>query len=145
MDMIDAWMEIVQGAGYFAALYSTGSAIKRLREAYPDRMVRYAVWVAHVGTDKPMTPGGIWQYSWHGKVDGIAGAVDLNYAYENYPAIIRGAKLNGWGAQDKPAEAPEEETATIPRGDWDARCAAVQAAHDATGEAVEKLKKMLGV
>lgn len=63
-------------------------------------------------------------------------------------AIARGlCKAVGvtYTAKDKPAEAPEEETATIPRGDWDALCAALQAAHDATGEAVEKLKKMLGV
>lgn len=63
-------------------------------------------------------------------------------------AIARGlCKVVGvtYTAKDKPAEAPEEETATIPRGDWDALCAALQAAHDATGEAVEKLKKMLGV
>lgn len=145
MDMIDAWMEIVQGAGCFAALYSTGSAIKRLRDAYPGRMARYAVWVAHVDTDKPMTPGGIWQYSWHGKADGIAGDVDLNYAYEDYPAIIRGAELNGWGAKDKPAEAPEGETVTIPTEELKAAYSALQAARDATGEAIEKIRMILGV
>ena len=70
-------------------------------------------------------------------MDGIAGDVDLNYAYENYPAIIRGAKLNGWGAQDKPAEAPEGETVRIPREDWDTLCATLQAAVDAFKKAGE--------
>ena len=145
MDMIDAWMKLVQEAGYFAALYSTGSAVKRLRDTYPDRMAKYAVWVAHVDTDKPMTPGGIWQYSWRGKVDGIAGDVDLNYAYEDYPSIIKWAGLNGWGMQDKPSEGPQGETPDYSTDDLKAAYSALQAAHDATGAALEKLRTMLGV
>lgn len=111
MDMVDAWMEIVQGAGYFAALYSTGSAIKRLRNAYPDRMGKYAVWVAHVDVDKPMTPGDIWQYSWRGEISGIRDDlppnhsgkhVDLDYSYRDYPTIIKTAGLNGWDKAQPP-------------------------------------------
>ena len=63
-------------------------------------------------------------------------------------AVARGlCKAVGvtYTAQDKPAEAPEEETVRIPRGDWDALCAALQAAHDATEEAIEKIRMILGV
>ena len=63
-------------------------------------------------------------------------------------AIARGlCKAVGvtYTAKDKPAEAPEEETVTIPRKDWDTLCAALQAARDATGEAIEKIRMILGV
>lgn len=109
MDMIEAWMKLVEDAGYFAMFYSTASAIARLRATYPERMAKYAVWVAHVDVDKPMTRGGIWQYSWKGKVDGIAGAVDLNFAYVDYPSIIKAAGKNGFGEPMTTPEKPPEE------------------------------------
>ena len=63
-------------------------------------------------------------------------------------AIARGlCKAVGvtYTAQDKPAEAPEGETITIPRKDWDALCTSLQAAHDATGAALNKIRMLLGV
>lgn len=39
---------------------------------------------------------GMWQYSASGSVPGISGAVDLDYAYQDYPSIIQNAGLNGW-------------------------------------------------
>ena len=48
-------------------------------------------------------------------------------------------------AKDKPAEAPEEETVTIPTEELKAAYSALQAAHDATGEAIEKIRMILGV
>ena len=49
------------------------------------------------------TPGnvalsyGMWQHSSTGRVDGIAGNVDLDIAYKDYPTIIKRAGLNGCG------------------------------------------------
>ena len=40
------------------------------------------------------------QYSSKGTVAGIAGNVDLNYSYKNYPEIIQKNNLNGTGSVD---------------------------------------------
>lgn len=110
MEMIEAWMEELEGAGYFAGLYSTASALQRLQTAYPDRLGKYLLWVAHVNVDKPLVQSGIWQYSWKGRIPGIQGEVDLNHAYQDFPTIIRGAGLNGWTRADEP---PAEEQAPV--------------------------------
>ncbi len=39
---------------------------------------------------------GLWQYSWNGRIDGISGDVDLDYAYKDYPTIIKSARSNGF-------------------------------------------------
>lgn len=36
----------------------------------------------------------MWQYSSNGNVSGINGKVDLNYAYKDYPSIIKNMNLN---------------------------------------------------
>ena len=38
----------------------------------------------------------MWQYSEKGKVPGIAGNVDLDICYSDFPAIIKGRELNGF-------------------------------------------------
>lgn len=41
-------------------------------------------------------PFQIWQYSSRGKTDGVAGWVNLDFCYKNYPDLIRQAGLNGY-------------------------------------------------
>ena len=58
---------------------------------------------------------GLWQYSWTGSLPGISGDVDLDYAYIDYPSIIKNAGLNGFAkntttATDKPNEDTEKDT-----------------------------------
>lgn len=116
-DICDAFLQIVQSAGYYAMLYSMASWLKSdLSDA---RLSKYDKWVAHVGTPKPAYSGnyGIWQFSWEGKVDGISGDVDMNYVYRDYPTIIKNAGLNGWAGQDKPTTTTVE---TVPKSDYDA-------------------------
>lgn len=100
LEVIDSFMQTLEKAGYYATLYSSASALERLRRFAPARLARYDCWVAHIQTQKPAFGGnyGLWQYSWTGKIDGIQGDVDLNYAYKNYENIIKNAKLNGWTA-----------------------------------------------
>lgn len=52
---------------------------------------------------------GIWQYSEKGKVDGISGDVDLDICYKDFPTIINGKGLNGWGKAN-PTPAPTDDT-----------------------------------
>ncbi len=96
--IIDAFMEEVEKAGYFAMLYSTASALQALYNYSPERLLKYSIWVAHVNVNKPQVSfnHGIWQYSWKGHVSGIPTEVDLNNCYINYPEIIKSTGLNGF-------------------------------------------------
>ena len=38
----------------------------------------------------------MWQYSSKGSLPGINGNCDMNYAYKDYPSIIKKAGLNGY-------------------------------------------------
>lgn len=107
--MAEAFLEIVERAGYFVGIYSSKSGL----ENYIDASIRkkYSVWVAHVGVNKTSysMPFDMWQYSWKGRIDGISGDVDCNYAYKDFPAIIQGKGLNGFPKiVEKPVETVEK-------------------------------------
>lgn len=99
--MIKAFCDTLEAAGYFAGFYSFASFLNS--NVSKDIPERYACWVAHTGVTKPSyyEPYGMWQFSHKGKVSGIAGDVDLNYAYQNYPEIIRRAGLNNYQAENQ--------------------------------------------
>jgi GH25 family lysozyme M1 (1,4-beta-N-acetylmuramidase) len=56
---------------------------------------------------------GIWQYSEKGKVAGINGNVDLDICYKDFPTIIKGKGLNGWGKASNPTPAPTEPDTNV--------------------------------
>ncbi|MBR5485162.1 MAG: glycoside hydrolase family 25 protein [Oscillospiraceae bacterium] len=88
------WLETVQAAGYYAMLYSMADWFTH--KLTDKRLQKYDRWVAHVNAPEPAVEGGIWQYTWTGRVNGIETLVDLNYAYKDYPSIIKAAGLNGF-------------------------------------------------
>ncbi len=92
----EAFLEIVEKAGYFVGIYSSKSGL----ENYIDASIRkkYSVWVAHVNVQKTSysMPFDMWQYSWKGRIDSISGDVDCNYCNKDFPAIIKRAGLNGF-------------------------------------------------
>lgn len=92
-EIITAFLDTLEKSGYFAGLYMSRNA---LYEYTTDEIRRkYALWVADY-SDEPDNIG-MWQKSAEGTIDGINGNVDLDVAYEDYPEIIRGAGLNGFG------------------------------------------------
>lgn len=86
--------ETLEEAGYYASIYASDiSGFKDRLEI--ERLTAYDKWVARYGSKpKYMTNYGIWQASSSGRVDGIQGNVDIDYAYQDYPAIIKKAGLN---------------------------------------------------
>ena len=95
-----AFCSVVEHAGYYVSIYSSKSWI----ESYyiPEVYEQFDLWVAQWASK--CTYGGsygMWQYTDSGKVPGIAGAVDMNYAYKDYASIIKNAGLNGF---KKPAK-----------------------------------------
>ena len=102
---VTAFCQEVEGAGYYAGIYASESWFaQQLGE-----VSRYDRWVAN-WTGKPDVPHGIWQYSNAGRVDGIATPVDLDEAFQDYPAIIQAAGLN---RPQEEAEALREQIAAL--------------------------------
>ena len=106
-----AFLERVEAAGYFVGLY--GSASSLTTHTADDIKSRYTIWLAHwVNQTSYGGAYGIWQHSEKGRVDGINGNVDLDIGYKDFPTIIKGKGLNGYGAEpvlpNPPAPAAED-------------------------------------
>ena len=102
-----AFLERVEAAGYFVGLY--GSASSLVTHTSDDIKSRYTIWLAH-WCDRTNYSGayGIWQHSEKGKVAGINGNVDLDIGYKDFPTIVKGKGLNGWGkAEPTSTPAPD--------------------------------------
>ena len=96
-----AFLKKVENAGYFVGLY--GSASSMTTHTADDIKSWYTIWLAH-WVDQTNYSGayGIWQHSEKGKVAGINGNVDLDICYKDFPTVIKGKGLNGWGKTPTP-------------------------------------------
>lgn len=124
-------------AGWYAMLYT----YKSFTESYldMDALAAYDFWLAHY-TSKTSYKGayGIWQYTSSGRVGGIAGRVDMNWAYKDYPAIIANACLN---KQAAPAKRYVVRTGKVSDGDAKKLYAVLKAEADKLGNiSVEKVE-----
>lgn len=103
------FLQEVERGKYYAMLYTFKNfALTYLNMA---DLAAYDFWLAHYTSQTDYTgPYGIWQYSSGGSVAGISGNVDLNTAYQDYPAIIAAAGLNNLDgeAPDPPASELEQ-------------------------------------
>lgn len=88
-----AFLQEIEKGGYYAMLYCSKDFLDS--HLLPERLTAYDKWIAQYNSKCTSKHAhGIWQYSGSGKVSGIPVQVDLNYAYKDYPKIIRSAKLN---------------------------------------------------
>lgn len=119
-DMVIAFGDAIEKAGFYFALYSNLNWLKNYLD--DSKLKRFDHWLAQ-WAPAPTYDGdfGIWQSSSTGSVNGISGNVDTDVAYKDYPKIIREAKLNGFtGTEDKPIvpEQPEPQpTPAFKKGD----------------------------
>ena len=90
--VIEAFMDVLEKAGYYAVLYSYEAFLRTVPKSTLDK---YDIWCANI-VSKPTIRYGIWQYSFTGKVDGIHGDVDLDRTDKDYPKLMRDAGLNGY-------------------------------------------------
>ena len=98
--MCAAFCDTLEKAGYFAGIYMSRSPLETLLDENVRK--RYALWAAEYGGRLNYSGYvGMWQNSCTGKVSGVTGNVDTDICYEDYPQIIKKAKLNGYG-KDKP-------------------------------------------
>lgn len=96
-NIITAFMEELENAGYFAMIYSGAKFLTD--NTYIEKLTAYDIWVACWGDEERLISNydyhyGMWQYSSTGKVKGIDGDVDLNYAFKDYPQRIHSNGLN---------------------------------------------------
>ena len=93
-----AFLERVEASGYFVGLYGSASSLNT--HTSDDIKSRYTIWLAHwVNQTSYGGAYGIWQHSEKGRVDGINGNVDLDIGYKDFPTIIKGKGLNGYGKE----------------------------------------------
>lgn len=90
--MADAFLQEIERGGYYAMLYSNVDFSKN--KFGMEQLRRYDLWYADYSHMCHNYRAGIWQYSNSGRINGIAGTVDLNYALRDYPAMIKAAGLN---------------------------------------------------
>lgn len=89
INIAKSFLSTLEEKGYYAAIYSNPDYIGK---GFSSLLNKYDLWLAHWGVDKPSRSCGIWQSNSTGKVNGISGNVDTDYAYKDYPSII--ANLN---------------------------------------------------
>lgn len=103
-----AFCQKLEAAGYFTGIYTSESFLQYFDAAFKER---FTLWVAN-WSRKPAL-GAVWQKSSEGSVPGISGNVDLDVCYQDFPTIIKKARLNGFG-DDAPAPDPEPTPAPAP-------------------------------
>ena len=96
-DIVVAFMEDLENAGYYAMIYSYAKFFDD--NLIYDRIADYDIWVACWGDEEKLFENfsyhyGMWQYSETGKLDGIEEYVDLNYCYKDYKSTIKKYGLN---------------------------------------------------
>ena len=114
-EIVKTFCETVEGAGYYVGFYTMLSWAQNKLD-YPELAQRFTSWIAWLDGDPSakLTPApDAWQYTWTGKFDGIDVDVDRDYFYKDFPSIIKGAGLNGYGDMDKPTPEPEKNTITL--------------------------------
>ena len=93
--LVTAFCSELEKAGYFTGLYISRSPL----EQYITRDVskKYTLWVAEYGGKLNYDcEYGIWQNSSTWRVNGVAGNVDHDYSYVDYPSIIKKGGYNGF-------------------------------------------------
>lgn len=109
-DVIRAFCETVEQAGYYVCIYANKYWLDNYIDA--DCKKRYDVWVAQwAKTNTYNGAYGMWQYTSDGAVSGISGRVDLDESYKDYPSIMRQNGLNGF----KKAVTPKPGAPFTPR------------------------------
>lgn len=113
-EIVPAFCSVLEQNGYYVGVYCNTSGYKNYLN--DSNKQRYVQWVADwCGTCGYSGEKVMWQYSFKGKVPGISGDVDKDYAYTDF-AVIKEKGFNGWNAADyqpnpeTPEKAPEDPT-----------------------------------
>lgn len=87
-------LNTVESNGYWVGIYASLYYLTNMLDM--SKLSRYAVWCAQWNDTCQYENAGIWQYTNEYFVNGVAGKVDADYAYYDYPAQIKAKGLNGY-------------------------------------------------
>lgn len=91
-DIAELFCNQIKKAGYYPAIYANKYWFESILT--DSRFNNWDRWVAQYSSKCTYRGDyAIWQYSDKGRVTGINAAVDMNYCYVDYPAIIGGEKI----------------------------------------------------
>lgn len=116
-NIVKAFCTKVQNAGYYVVIYASKSWLTDKLDM--NVLKNFDVWVAQYNDEVTYKGNyGMWQYSSKGRVSGISGSVDMDYAYKNYPSIIKNAGLNGFSkAAQKPTTSTKPAARVYKKGE----------------------------
>lgn len=123
-DAIKGFCEYLENKGYYVGIYANSNYFNNFIDTA--KLSMYDKWLAVWTSNKPSFKYGdygLWQNSSSGYISGMR--VDTDYAYKDYPLIIKNAGLNGYskGTQETPKVEPtkksNDEIATeVINGNW---------------------------
>ncbi|WP_297955530.1 glycoside hydrolase family 25 protein [uncultured Ruminococcus sp.] len=95
-EIINAFCSVLEKKGYYVGVKSYANFLNTRID--PSVYSKYDVWVAHYGVSKPAFNKNfnMWQFTNEGKVNGIKGYVNCNYAYLDFPKVMKNAHINGF-------------------------------------------------
>lgn len=113
-DVVTNFCARVEGAGHWCGLYSW----PWLMEACGPALDRFDKWPCQWSTERPTISHGLWQFGGHVnelRNPTIAGYVcDQDYAYKDYPALMRAHGLGGYAKMSTPIEDNDVEKMDAP-------------------------------
>lgn len=118
-NIIKTWCETLENAGYYVGVYSYIYYLNTY--VNESAIVKYDKWIAN--WDRRCTYKGnygMWQFGGETnyiRMNKVAGVIcDQNYAYKDYPTIIKNAGLNGYGKAKK--KSVDEIAQEVISGKW---------------------------
>lgn len=103
-EAIKGFCEYLEAKGYYVAIYANSNWMNNHMDLA--KLTRYDKWIASWTKKEPSSPNhGIWQFGGStneirsNKIAGIV--VDQDYAYKDYPKIIKEKGLNGFKKEQK--------------------------------------------
>ncbi len=111
-EMCVEFFTVLQRSGYYTGLYVNHNWLNTVIDKVT-ALSRFEIWYARYDPDFTEDDGilwdvekngrhlGMWQYSDSGVIDGVDTVFDFNFAYKDYPAIIKENGFNGYESDAK--------------------------------------------
>ncbi|MBM6921792.1 LysM peptidoglycan-binding domain-containing protein [Phocea massiliensis] len=118
--VVEAFCTEMENAGYFVGVYANTNYFQNKLD-HARLAKKYTLWLADYRAENANRTllRDMFQYTSKGTVSGIAGNVDLNECYKDFPSIIKEAGKNGFSVVETitPPSKPSEKTYTVKTGD----------------------------
>lgn len=120
-NVIDAWCEVIEANGYFAGIYMNQSCFNN--EVKGNELAKkYSQWRAFWTTENKKPVCQMWQFggeSNYVRTNIVAGMVcDQDYAYEDFPTIMKTNGLNGFGKIISSTKTIDQLAKEVLEGKW---------------------------